>query len=246
MKTKWHTHGMSQKNKGHVLLLVLIFLSILAVLSSQSVDRQLMETRVTVNKNDFHKSLEIAENSIHFLIGRFVSDADFNQDGVVDKDQGNIDESLVPKLTYSFFVSDGSGISETVPSIIQRVADGEAYGSSAILLSPSIALENTALRIDALFADSFAPLFFSYTDQGELLTIENQTWSQSTQHNKVCLWLETVKDPLIDNQYNVFVQAVAQSGKSKTYLQEFLGAYLIDDAQVLGTALSPLTQGGEV
>lgn len=218
-------HG-SRQQKGYSLLAVVVLLSLFAVIALQFLDRTTKSIQISGYARDSAESLVLAEAAMNTLYGSFVYDADL--DGAngpdnlttVNTKPGQIEISL----PYMYFVNGGAGVDQTAPSLLQRIADGEAAAQGGAVNNHGTSAAR--LRIDNLFqaGNAGAPIMFVHApDEPAKLKRVTTTWSATNATRKAAAWLELTKNPLLDGTYGIYVQAAAQVGDAKAYVQRFAG-----------------------
>ncbi|MDH4273968.1 MAG: hypothetical protein OEW08_02900 [Gammaproteobacteria bacterium] len=232
MNQRYPHAAQTARQRGYVLLLVLVLLSALMVGSVQFMARTATGAQISGTTRDTEETSLLAENAANLVLGRFMNGADLNGDTVADNTQLRINPNALdnaPTLPYAFIVSTGltQGIAQTRPTLLQRIADGEAHGVAAptdtsdYAYAPQILHDNvTQLRVQQLFATG-APLIFTATADGALITSAT-TWTEPAAR-KAAVWLELVRQPKDDAYIGIYVQATAQIGNTRAHLQRFGG-----------------------
>ena len=137
---------------------------------------------------------------------------------------------IIAPLDYIFFVNDGgTGLTETRPSLLQKVANGEAKGvsdSAARVPSNQVVAEGTAdLTINDLFSNSHKPLLYAMNQNGLLVASNSASWTGITTQDKAAAWLELTRNVADNTAMDIWVQAVGQTGFSRSYLQRYVGTF---------------------
>lgn len=221
------------RQTGYVLVLVLLLLTALMVGSVQFMSRTAIGAQISVSARDNDETVLLAENAANLLLGRFMYGADINNDGIADNTQLRIDPMSLDQaiaLPYVFAVSGGKsvGMDQTRPSLLQRVADGEAHAFSI----PDAAADYTVvpqifqsaatqLRIAQLFSTG-KPLLFKADDSGAL-SRSSRSWSDEDALRKAAAWIELVREPADDAYLRIYVEAAAQIGQNRAHIQRFGG-----------------------
>jgi len=165
-------------------------------------------------------------------------------------DTGRLSEFLVDNLPYGFFVrkpGGNGGLTELAPSILQKVANGEAAASpgSEDFSDHWVSTTTSSFAVNDLFTETTRPvLYVPDKDNGLLVVAEGaEDWSAltlETTPEKAAAWLEFTLNPEPDSRYDeelppndnrrytsvdIWVQAVGQVGFAKSYLQRYVGTY---------------------
>lgn len=141
----------------------------------------------------------------------------------------HITDTIAP-LDYIFFVSDaGAGLTETRPTLLQKVANGEAEGiadNGARVPSTQVVAESeNELSLNDLFSNEHKPLIWSMNANGLLTPNNSASWTGATAQEKAAAWLELTRNPDDDTAMDIWVQAVGQTGFSRSYLQRYVGTF---------------------
>ncbi|MDQ7072387.1 MAG: hypothetical protein Q9N32_00925 [Gammaproteobacteria bacterium] len=75
------------------------------------------------------------------------------------------------------------------------------------------------------------------------MTVIVASWTALNTSIKTMAWIEVIKNPSDNQAVDLYVQAVAQSGNSKRYLQSYIGTY---GTQTLGTGLAGLIEASNI
>lgn len=226
-----HKTTASRRNRaqgGYALLAVVVVMSVFTVVSLQYMERTAKSIQLSGYGRDSSESLLMAEGAMNMLYGRFIFDDDIDGDDINDNTE-TIDSTKSPPgipLPYMFYVTGGHGIDQTAPSLLQRIANGEASATSGAVENHSISASK--LRVDDLFqgGPGTAPLLFVQdTDNAGHLKISHGSWNSTNDTHKAAAWLELVQSPTQAGKIQVFVQALAQVGNSKSYVQRFAGTF---------------------
>jgi|GEM_PF-1734863 len=258
--------------KGFILLFVLILLIGLMVTSAGFFYRATDSTKISGTERDYDQALMLAEAGSNLVAGRFfnldttqytltgctgtTAVGDMDCDGELDNSQGRVSStaSAIPNsplnpLPYQFYMSTtvSGGITQSSPSLLQRVADGEARNSGSSQNSREILTSVQYLRIRDLFSNTDAPgnpaakirpLLFVQDANG--LTRSTNKWQDESASEKVAVWLEVTKNPDPNNSQwsDIYLCSAAQVGNAKAYLLRFMGSY----SNVFGTLPAPLSE----
>lgn len=231
---------MRAHESGYAVLLVAVILSILLVVAMDFLNQTTRSSQMAENSRDSAQARQMAENAANLLYGRFTYGADINGDGITDKLQAGVDPAQPPvtlSLPYVFFVTEAGAIDQTTPSLLQRVADGEARNEPGEIVTQRIPSTITRLIVNNLFSAVYAPLMYVQDASGEIV-LSAKYWAQENAYQKAAVWLELVKSSAGD--LNLYVSSASQVGSSKSYVQRFVGTY----SATLGGAIGPLNQAG--
>lgn len=263
-------HG--KQERGFVLLFVLILLVGLMITSAGFFYRANNDTKLSGTERDYDQALLLAESGGNLVAGLFfnIGDnnnsanpftgcdsgtlvGDLNCNGFHDNPEGRPSTagSGLPKsgdgfgLGYQYYVTAtaGAGISYSTPSILQRIADGEARNSGSSITAREILNSRTQLRVRDLFSTTLAPNKaasdpnpyirpFLFTQSANGLTRSTSKWQDEASTQKVAVWLEVTKNPNDSTTFDNYLCAVAQVGNAKAYLLRFLGTYPVNLIQM--------------
>lgn len=192
---------------------------------------------------DSSESLLLAESAMNMLYGKFRYKQDIDNDGsnTPDLDQTPIltDLDSLP-LSYSYFVTGGTGIDQALPSLLQRVANGEARNTGSAGNNHSFSVDQNEILVENLYTNSARPIIFVLNNENNLVP-SNQTWNELKSSNTkfAAAWLEFVNNPALEGAIQIYVQSVSKVGSSKSYVQRYVWHY----SDTMGENLSPITQG---
>lgn len=141
----------------------------------------------------------------------------------------HITDTIEP-LDYIFFVNDGgSGLTETRPTVLQKVANGEAESiadSAGRVLDNQVVLESAnEVTLNDLFSIDHKPKVYTLNENGLLVASNSASWTGETSQEKAAAWLELTRNPDDDTAMDIWVQAVGQAGFSRSYLQRYVGTF---------------------
>lgn len=253
---------------GFILPFVLIFLIVLIVGSAGFFFRSTQGTQLSGATRDYDQARLLAESSMNLVMGRITNFTatsavantsaavipciaaasapavnDLNCNSTPDANEAK-PTSLTPALPlpvgYEFFLSNGIGITETSPGILQRVANGEARNSANAQASQAVATNVGALRINDLFVSaSVRPLLLTQSQNG--LVFSYNTWDAEPSPEKAAVWLEVARDPdpAHASWYSLYLCSAAQVSNAKSYIQRFIGAYT---DQLGARVIAPLSE----
>jgi len=247
------------KQRGAVLILTLILLAIMVGSSLHFFGQTMDNTKIAGASRDSAESLLLAESAMELMRGRFINNLDTDATvnvaacdvtGVsLDKCESfelvnNISDPSASLMKYMYFVSSSTALESTTPSLLQRVANGEAANTTAsILLKQNVPSTKNKLRINDLFGASFKPELFSVTS--DLIANSNAAnWDAETGLQKAAAWVEVIINPANSAVVDLYVQAVSQVGNGKTYLQRYLGSYFVNDT--LGGFVPAIAESSEI
>lgn len=224
--------------QGYILIFVAVILLALISLSVSFFSGSITSNKIAGYNRDAEESFMLCESALNLVYGGFIFQGDFNQDQKVDNEQTiNLDNPLPLPNPYMYIVSDNGKIEQTTPSILQRVADGEARAVSGTVNSASISPTSTSLMINDLFSNSVKPILFIQDSNGIQQTTGNWN-SVPNSPGKAAVWIEVIRDSVQPNKLYLFVQSAAQVGKSKSYIQRYIGGY----SDILGGQVNALTE----
>ena len=225
-----------QRETGYILIFVAIVLLALSIVSIKYFSGSISSKKVAAYSRDAEESFMLAESAMNTLYGGFIYEGDFNQDDVFDKQVPiNIEAPAPFGNKYMYFVSAENRIDQTIPSILQRIADGEARAIAGEVNGAIVSATATSLRINDLFSGDSRPLVFTHSANG--LQPTNNSWGAS-ETPKAAVWIEVIRDTFQANQLYLFAQAAAQVGDSKSYVQRYIGEY----SDTIGHQVSALTE----
>jgi len=219
-----------KSQRAYILIFSLILLALMLVASLSYFEQSSSSLQISGYNRDSSESLMLAESAMNLVYGNFVFDKDLDDDQIVDNIAPlNIDnptaENGIP-VEYAYYISNGTGIDQQLPSLLQRVANGEARNSGGTGNGHSFSASQNVLLIENLFTGSAKPIVFELNSQGQLVPSTKSWATLSTTHTKSAAgWLELVRNPQLEGTIQVYVQAVSKVGDSKSYVQRLIGAY---------------------
>jgi len=233
------------KQSGYVLLYVTILLIALVFASSKFLERTMMSMKNSGENRDSAESLLLAESAMNLVYGQFIFDGDVDGNGSIGNEAAidnripiNFNDPLpYIDLHYVYYVSDGSGINSQIPMILQWVADGEAIAQGEGISGQIISSSTSKLIIADLFTSINSPLLYNTDETGNLVK-QGTSWNNLISTKKTAVWMELVCNPNDDGAAQLYVQAAAQVGDAKSYVQRYVGAY----ERTSGVLISPLNQ----
>ena len=214
-----------KQQHGYIFILVIIFLGILMLSSLKFIENSTQSLRMSSMSRTADESLFLAEAAMNNVFGLFSYDGDLDQDGVADNEYTiNIQENNIDiPWPYVFYRSDNQSIEQTHASLLQIVANNEARAQGQTYQGKHAIPLNARVNVASLYSDETRPLVFTRSDNG--LVASNTEWTQINNTQKAAVWVEVVKDEQNDQAYKLYVQAVAQSQHSKSYVQRYLGTF---------------------
>ena len=228
-----------RQQDGFIVVVVAVFLLILMAGSAQLFGRIADDTRTSGVLRDSSASLMLAETAMEYLRGQYIN----TLDTVAETPTNGLDQVIAGQLTgnmsdpddilfpYMFYVTAGAGLDQTLPSLLQKVANGEAAAvDSSALTTRGVSADVNQMRVNDLFASpngtSVAPMLYILDDNTGLLTASNaEDWDSETSPEKAAVWLEVIQNPNNSSSVDLFVQAIAQVGEAKSYVQRYVGTY---------------------
>lgn len=248
------------KQQGAVLVLTVIFLFIMLG-SSLHFFRQIMDDiKISGASRDSNESLLLAESAMELLRGRFINNLDTNPTinvtscnvgGIsLDKCEAseigkNINDPSAYLMPYMYYVSSATALDQTKPSILQNIANGEATNKTPSTMgAQKISLATKKLRINDLFGAGFNPRLFAVNSNGLLEDSLVADWDTETSLQKAAAWIEVILNPTNSSAVDLYVQAVAQAGNGRSYLQRYVGTYFVSDT--IGALVSPLAESSGI
>ncbi|MFV2058196.1 MAG: hypothetical protein ACC707_17150, partial [Thiohalomonadales bacterium] len=245
-----------------ILILSAVFLFVLVASSAHFYYRTTENTSMTGIARDSNKALLMAESAMEHLRGEFVQSR-LNTDnttrvttcvdgGVTDDTcesaaiQGNMDNPTTKLFEYMYFISASNALENTTPQLLQRIANGESSLIAANQLTSNKIVAGTAqLRINDLFNSgaSLQPRLYTLSANSRLTASAAADWDAEINPQKASAWIEVIVNPNNANAVDLIVQAVAQVGKSKNYMQRLVGSFSPPDT--IGN-ISALTEASDV
>ena len=225
--------------RGYVLILTIVLLLALSMISVKFFSSVFNDSKIAGYSRDSEEAFQLAESTLNLVYGGFIYDANFDDDEIIDNQAIiDLDNTLPLPVSYMFFVSANEKIEQTVPSILQRIADGEARASNGNVNGAQVSPTATTLRIPDLFGESSRPLIFTPVSTGLQMQTEGMWTDFPSSLGKSAAWIEITRDAFQPNRLYLFVQAAAEVGKSKSFVQRYIGEY----SDVLGNNVWALTE----
>jgi hypothetical protein len=239
MKTQQQQRPSHQRQSGYILVVILILLVVLMLTTIQFTGRSVTGMKMSGATRDQSESLMLAESAMNILHGRFSSGDDIDNNGEPDNLK-TIDVSESPpkiNVPYMFYVTAGDDIDQATPALLQTIANNEARARVATNIGSQAVPLGSSLQIDDLFNADFKPLLFVKDNNG--INPSNQSWNAlPIGTSKAASWLEVVQDQDNPSSFLVYVQAAAQVGRTKSYVQRFAGRVQL----ALGRDLATISQ----
>jgi len=128
-----------------------------------------------------------------------------------------------------------TGLTEKLPSILQKVANGEA--DDDISDNPSRVngfhqVTAEKMNINDLFSGALKPMMYKTNDNGLLIDSGAANWTGEPALEKAVAWIELTKHDEDDvavadatGGIDIWVEAVGQAGFAKSYLQSYAGTW---------------------
>jgi len=144
-----------------------------------------------------------------------------------------------------FYVSTGAALDQTAPSLLQKIADGEASNAAAVVYAlPRISNATATVRVNSLFIGAATrPMLYTLNNNGLLIDSVAANWNAETNTSKAAAWIEVTQDPVQADAIDLYVQAVAEVGSAHTYLQRYIGTYF---ASVTIGSISVLAEASNI
>ncbi len=220
-----------RRQQGNVLVVTALFMLVLMGASTHFYYRATASTTLAGSARDNAESLLLAESALNMMLGRFSSGLDSDGDGTTDKIEGGVIQQNMTNpagllMPYMYYVTAGAGIDQTQPSLLQRVADGESLGSVVGgLAGQDVSSASNVLRVNALFGAGFSPQLYTLNNNSLLIDSAAADWDSETNASKAAAWFELAQNPNDSAALDLYVQAVAAVGDSKSYVQRYVGTY---------------------
>ncbi len=239
-----------QGEAGYILLMVAVFILILLGGSTQFFTRATESTRISGGVRDNTEARLLAESALNRLMGQFVNTLDANANATPDKtDAGKIQLNMAdPRaflMPYMFYTSTGTALDQTGPSLLQKVANGEAANAAGNpLLDAHTGNAVANLRVNDLFVSAgIRPMLYTVNNNGLLVDSAAANWNAETGFSKAAAWIETTQNPTQADAVDIYVQAVARTGNAYCYLQRYVGTYF---ASVTIGSISVLAEASNI
>jgi len=266
-----------KKQRGLSLFLVLTLLIITISASLFFHNRMVTSTRVSGATRDNSASMLLTESALENLRGSFINTLDSLCYGNVQAGSTNCSQVAYDKdraaalrdsmddpeqlgtilqnsnLNYIFYVGT-TGITQTLPSILQSVANGDATaangsGTFCTIDTDSYAVSgnNCKLRINNLFStdNAYRPILYTTNDNGRLVNSTDTNWSAAfaSKDTVAAVWMELTVNPDDSGAVDIWVEAAGRVGMASTYVQRYVGTFYASNR--LGT-LSALIEASNI
>jgi len=231
-----HPH-IHKKQAGYIVILTIVLLSALLVSSLSFFERTADSMQMTGYSRDSAESMLFAESAMNLVFGQFQSGALVGDDAVSDNTQQLTNPANMP-LPYLFHVSENNpAIDQALPSILQRVADGEARNAGTAVNGSIVNVVSNNLLVENLFTATSQPMVFGVNDgrtgrdnSNRLLDLNITTaagWTNAIPDEPkiAAVWFELVQNPALAGSVQVYIQVASQVGRSKSYVQRLIGSY---------------------
>lgn len=211
--------------KGYILIITIVLLSVLLIMSLNFFKRTADSLQMSGYNRESTESLVIAESAMNFLYGRYIYNADLDGKNGID-----IDVKINPSkpneidLPYLYYVSSDGSIDQKNPSLLQKIANGEARNIGATINNHEVAKTTERLQIMNLYSNKAKPIVFQFNALNQIEQTETEWSAVSGNNSKAAVaWLELVKNEELEGTVQVYVQAVGKVGTSKSYVQRLIG-----------------------
>ncbi len=229
------------QSAGYILVVTVILLAALLVMSLSFVERTKDSLQIAGYNRGAAESVLIAESAMNLLYGRIIYNADLDTDGINDiEERINFNRPEQPPFPYLYFVSATNNIEQASPSILQRIANGEARGENGSVASHIVNPGSARLKVTDLYSGNARPIVFEFDAQNRMV-VSNKSWSELEGKNTkaAVAWVEMVKNDNLDGAFQFYAQAVGKAGNSKSYVQRLIlktDTVLGSDVPTLGEA----------
>ncbi len=225
-----------RKNSGYILIVTLVLLSALLIISLNYLERTADSMQLSGYNREAAESLVLAESAMNFVYGNYNYGADLDKDGnnLVDSDQPiDINALNALPLPYLYFVTAAGvpAIDQALPSILQRVANGEARGTGNGINGHVVSADSQQLLVQNLYSEPARPLVITLGVNNELEVSANNWADIST---GAAVWFEIVQNPVLNGSFQAYIQVVSKVGNAKSYSQRLILGLSV----VLGPRLS--------
>jgi len=247
------------KQSGLSLFLVLTLLVITISASLFFHNQMVTSTRVSGATRDNSGSMLLTESALENLRGSFINSLDSLCYGNVQAGSTNCGQLAYDKdraaalreymddpdqlgtilqnanLDYIFYVG-ANGISQTSPSILQSVANGDATASNGGGTFCTIDTDSYAvsgndckLRINNLFSNgnAYHPILYTTNDNGRLINSGEANWNTAfaNKDTVAAAWMELTVNPDDSSAVDIWVEAAGRVGMASTYVQRYVGTF---------------------
>lgn len=234
---KLNNHGPSlpTKQSGYVIIVAVVLLGAMLLATLQYFEQSTTNLQSAGYSRDSAESLMLAQSAANALRGHLLFNKDLDNDDIIDRNE-IVDETNLDNLPlfYMYYVSDNStSFANTEPSILQLIANGEARSSDHTpvgLTKSRIPTTTTRLMINDLYSDggNIKPIIYVLDNENKLIIDpDDETWKTKINNGDTAAaaWLELTRLSDEDGSIEINVQAVAQIGASKSYVQRIVGIF---------------------
>lgn len=213
------------RRNGYILVITVVLLAALLIMSLKFFERSADSLQISGYNREATESLVVAESTMNMLYGWFLYNKDIDGDGTIDREEKiDVDELNDLPFEYLYYVSSSNEVEQAFPSILQRIANGEARNEGGQVNSQIVLASSNRLLIDNLYSGSQQPIVFEF-DTNNRLVQSNRLWSEIDNNNTLdgaVAWFELVQNDALLGNYQVYVQAVGKIGHSKGYVQRLI------------------------
>jgi len=219
-----------RQQSGYILIVSVILLGAMLIATLQYFEQSKSSFQTSGYSRNSAEALLLAESAANMLYGQYI----YGDDHLKGFDEDNLNNLPLP---YMYYRSNNTNqdtpdtIDESQPGILQLIANGEARSSSRTTVNTGkhkIPGSAENLVITELFSNVdntlVKPIIYEIDNDGKLTISTSNSWTSVTAEKKAVAWLELVKNPAT-NTIKIYVQAVAQIGNSKNYVQRFVGVF---------------------
>ncbi len=238
-----HPFKTSKYQRGLSLILVLVLLTIAVSTSLYFHQRLVGSTDISATTRDNSTSLMLAESALEHLRGGYLNKLCTSTDcSLKDMERlgaavaGNMDDVAAldtllgeSKVEYAYYVGAADLFS---PGILQRVANIDAGSGRAActINSHAVPAADCKLDINALFGAGYRPQLYTTNANGLLVSSSLADWKAVTEASTyndtvAAAWIELTRSALDADDVDVWVQASAQVGIAKSYIQRYVGTH---------------------
>ncbi len=208
---------------GYVLITVIVLLAGLLVIASQFMGRSAQSMQITGYDRDAAEALQLSESAMNWAGQQFILggslDGDNDPDNLLFIDPAN----AIITLPYVYFVSNTSAITNTAPSLLQRIADGQSQNQGGTVTGARVSVAPDTLKIADLTSQGATPIVFEEGNAG-LRQVSNRTFDNSRAPRRAAVWIELVLSADAGD-INIYAQSVGRVGNSTSYTQRFIGVW---------------------
>ena len=226
---------------GYILILTIVLLAALLGISLNFLQRTSDSLQITGYNRQSSESLLLAENALNMLYGQFMYDATLDDDNIPDNDEAILlnDQDELP-VQYLYYTVNSDNEVQSMPSILQKVANGEADGTSATISNHAVDSNILKLLVSDLYTNKASPIIYTLNQNNNKYEVSTKSWSELENSNDgvAAAWMELVKNDQLAGSFQIYVQAVGKVGTSRSYVQRIYG-YV---QTTLGANLKPLIE----